>query len=933
MALVPGVRLGPYEIAAQIGVGGMGEVYQATDTKLKRQVAIKVLPASVVGDTERLARFQREAEVLASLNHPNIAAIYGLEEADSTKALVMELVEGPTLVDRIAQGAIPVDEALPIAKQIAEALEAAHEQGIIHRDLKPANIKVRADGTVKVLDFGLAKALEPASALGASAGQALSQSPTITTPAMTQAGMILGTAAYMSPEQAKGRTVDKRSDVWAFGAVLYEMLTGQRAFGGEDIAETLADVMRVEPEWETLPEGLSPSLTTFLKRCLQKDPKHRLGDIHDLRLALDGAFETDGAQTVESVATPRLQVWQRPMPAVIAALLVAVVSGLGVWSLMRPVSQPPAPIARFPIPLGAEEAFTGGGRPIIALSPDGRHVAYTANEGLVLRPVDQLQALPIPGTDGARNPFFSPDGQRVGFWADGQLKRVSISGGASVTLGEANAFHGASWGADDRILYGQGSEGIWRVPGTGGTPEQVIPVEDGEQAHGLHLLPGGEWVLFTRRPVEASWDQSQIVLHSLETDERVVLIDGGRDARYVPTGHLVYGLSGALLAVPFNLATRQVTGGPVPLVEGVADAGTTTGAVQFSVAATGSLVYVPGGSGAGWSLVWVDRDGQEEAISIEPQVHRRLRVSPDGTRVAVEVAAPDNTDVWIWHLARATLTRLTFDAEQDRHPIWTPDGARVVFSSDRDGGGLFWKAADGTGDVEQLLDHPFATPYDWTPDGRLIFDTERQGPGGDVGVFAVADDRAADAVLDTEFAEARPALSPEGRWLAYDSDESGQREVYVRPFPNIDDGKWQVSTAGGHSPVWSPDGQALFYRDAESLMAAPVDTGPSFTYDTPERMFSLSAYRVAFQGRDYDISPDGQRFVFVKRAGVQPGEDADPRQVIVVQNWFEELRRLVPTNCYASSTRYSPRPLLSDRPNRRRRHGGGVSGAGHQAGS
>ena len=893
MALQPGTRLGPYEVTAQIGVGGMGEVYRATDTKLKREVAVKVLPSALASDPERLARFQREAEVLASLNHPNIAAIYGLEEAESTKALVMELVEGPTLADRIAQGAIPVDEALPIAKQIAEALEAAHEQGIIHRDLKPANIKLRPDGVVKVLDFGLAKALEPA---GSSPG--LSQSPTITTPAMTQAGVILGTAAYMSPEQAKGKTVDKRSDIWAFGAVLYEMLSGRRAFDAEDVSETLAAVLRAEVNWTLLPQALSPALRTFLVRCLQKDPKQRIRDIGDVSLALKGAFETAAAQTTDAVAGPRLQVWQRPMPAVIAALLVAVVSSLGVWSLMRPAPQPPAPLARFSIPLAPDETFSYIGRHVVALSPAGTHVVYTVNNGLSLRPVDQLQATPVSGTEAeARSPFFSPDGQQVGFYAAGQLKRVSISGGAPVTLAEAANPWGASWGADNMILYGQGPQGIWRVAGTGGTPEQVIPVEDGEQAHGPQLLPGGEWVLFTWRPAGVtSWDQAQIVMHSLATNERIVLIDGGRDARYLPTGHLVYGLNGVLLAVPFDLETRQVTGGAVPLVEGVRDAGALTGAVQFSIAATGSLVYVPGSAGAQRSLVWVDRQGREARLAAPPRTYEYPRLSPDGTRVALDVRDQEE-DIWIWDLARETLTRLTFDPDPDRYPVWTPDSTRVVFSSTADGQfNLYWKAADGTGTVDRLTESANSQyGSSFSPDGEsLVFRENQSDTGQDLRVLSLAGDRGVETLVATEFAERNAELSPDGRWMAYQSNQSGQMEVYVRPFPNVDDGQWQISTSGGTHPLWASNGRELLYRRGDALMTVAVQTEPSFTPGTPEVLFEGDYYR-ALIGRNYDVSPDGQRFLMITAGGGAEDTSA-AASIVLVQHWLEELRRLVPTN-------------------------------------
>ena len=567
MALTAGTRLGPYEIAAQIGVGGMGEVYRATDTKLKRDVAIKVLPSALAADPERLARFQREAEVLASLNHPNIAAIYGLEEADSTKALVMELVEGPTLADRIAQGAIPVDEALPIAKQIAEALEAAHEQGIIHRDLKPANVKVRPDGTVKVLDFGLAKALEPQSAMS----PGMSQAPTITTSAMTQAGMILGTAAYMSPEQAKGRTVDKRSDVWAFGAVLYEMLSGKRAFDGEDMTDVLGAVVRLEPNWEVLPLDTPPQLLMFLKQCLKKDSKQRVGDIRDVRLALEGAFETGGSQPVEPVAVLQPAVWRRPMPLALAAMLFGgLVGGVATWNL---VPREPRSVTRFAYELPDGDAFRG--QAVMAFSADGRHFVYNTTDGLYLRSMEALDARLIPGTEGTlgnplRYPFFSPDGESVGYFQRGELKRIATNGGAPIVICAAEFVGSASWEQDETILFGQ-PEGILRVSVNGGTPELVIPAEEGEQMDSPQLLPDGESVLFSVATATGStrWDEAQIVVQSLPTGERTVVWQGGSNARYVPTGHLVYALRDTLYAIAFDADSLTVSGGPIPVVEGV----------------------------------------------------------------------------------------------------------------------------------------------------------------------------------------------------------------------------------------------------------------------------------------------------------------------------------------------------------------------------
>ena len=894
MPLNVGTRLGPYEVTAKIGEGGMGEVWQARDTKLDRDVALKVLPEAFTADPDRLARFEREAKVLASLNHPNIGSIYGLEESEGGKfrALVLELVEGPTLADRISKGPIPLDEALPIAKQIAEALEAAHEAGVIHRDLKPANIKVRDDGTVKVLDFGLAKAFQPDPS-----DPKLSQSPTISlTVAATQMGMVIGTAAYMAPEQAKGKVVDKRADVWAFGAVLYEMLTGAKPFVGDDVSTTLARVIEREPDWDALPTMLSPVLATYLRRCLAKEPKQRIHDIADVRLAMEGAFETTVSTPSEPFVAPTLPVWQRPVSVLGAPLIAVLLTGLAVWSLTRPA---PPRVVRFPIPLAADQAFGNHTRIAVAISPDGSQVVYATNNSLWLRPVDQLQAIQVPGTDEGRGPFFSPDGQSIGFWAPTQLKKVSVSGGAPVTLADVPANpRGVSWGAGDMILYGQ-PDGIMQVPGASGMPELLIPANDGERIYGPQMLPGGEWVLFTLATTGTSWDEAQIVAQSVTTGERMVLIDGGRDGRYLPTGHLVYGLNGVLFAVPFDVGSRQVTGGPVPLVEGVR-AGTSplAATMQFGVSNDGSLIYVPGSAGGGQvvSLTWVDRDGDEERIPAPPRAYDRPRVSPDGTRVAVDIDDGDNVDIWIWNLADERLTQLTFDEATDNFPLWTPDSARVVFQSSRDGGGLFWKAADGTGSVDRLKEGA-ARPWAWAADGGLVFD---QGDTPDIGVLTMEGERTVEMLLDAEYVEAAPALSPDGRWLAYESNETGTPLIYVKPFPNLD-GLWNVSLEIGVHAVWSPDGSELFYLDlrADMLMVVQVETEPTFSSSAPQPLLRLSGYSVVLgptSGRGFDLAPDGDRFVFLRSDGgdLQTSDDADFSRLIFVENWHQELLERVP---------------------------------------
>jgi len=880
----------------------MGEVYRAIDTNLKRAIAIKVLPTSVAADAERLARFQREAEVLASLNHPHIAAIYGLEDADGVKALVLELVEGPTLADRIAQGPIPLDEAIPIARQMAEAVEAAHEQGIIHRDLKPANIKLRSDGTVKVLDFGLAKALDPgpASIDG-------SQSPTITSPAMTRMGVIMGTAAYMSPEQARGKTVDKRSDIWAFGCVLYEMLTGRRAFEGEDISDTLANVLKIDPNWQALPAEVPAAIRALLRRCLDKDRRTRVADISTALFVFDEAAGLRGAVQgpAEAQRYVRREVprWRRVVPAAGALIVGGAIVGGAVWWSMR--TAPPAVVRTAIATTESTALVTAGGERDVAITPDGSRIVYRGTNQLLVRVLNQIEPDVLGGLGAARNPFISSDGQWIGF-ADGQtLKKVAITGGPPGTIAPADGqLRGAAWGPDGTIIFATDflETGLQRVSSAGGEPT-VLTKPDRERGENDHLwpelLPGGRAVLFTIYPTTGGPGSAQVAALDLKTGASKVLVRGGSHAHYVPTGHLVYGVAGTLRAVPFDLERLEPIGTPAPVLEGVWT--TPLGAANFGVAANGSLVYVAGLARPAFrnTIASVDRQGRVSPLpGVPPDLYRDVRVSPDGTRLALAT----RTDVSTYDFARAVLSRLTTDPAEDRSPLWTPNGQRIIFTSRRAGyWELFWRPADGTGTDERLLSRAKNLIYihadGWSPDGSHVLFTE-VSPASPINRCAIGQvpiERSSDVrvLVQSDFCNQFSALSPNRLWMAYQSNV-GREEIYVERYPELGS-KQKISADGGVQPLWSRNGRELFFRglDGRQMFVVPVQSGTTLVAGPPQVLFEAAMIVPTVGSRAYDLAPDG-RFIVIRPAEEETGSGTAP-SLILVQNWFEELKRLVPT--------------------------------------
>jgi hypothetical protein len=895
MPLSAGTRLGHYEILAPLGQGGMGEVYRARDGKLHRDVALKVLPDALARDQERLARFRREALALASLNHPHIAGIYGLEDTTDTTALVLELVAGDTLSDLIIKG-LSMTDALAIARQIAEALEAAHGAGIIHRDLKPDNVKVTPDGVVKVLDFGLAKQLAPAA----------SGAPPATIVAETKLGSVMGTTGYMSPEQARGGAVDQRTDIWSFGCILYEMLTGQAPFGHESDADTLARVLTSEPDWQALPTDTPPPVRTLIRRCLQKDRHDRLPHIGAARLELADALGTSRTGTVTSVAPPAPRRWATYRIGLGATLLFVAVA-LG-WIALSDRGDspraPPAAVSRVSIePPAGESWVISPHDPDLAISPDGQRIAYIGRRGerneLMVRGLNEFGSVSLGSFGGAvRHPLFSPDSEWVAFVDGNVLKKIRVSGGQAVNVCVLPGYmSGATWGPDNVITFGTLNMGLFRVPSSGGEPT-TFPTStqgNGRNSRWPEALPNGTAILFA---AISGGGQAEIRMRSLVTDEERVVVRDATFPRYASTGHLLYVAGGALWGARFDPRSVETVGDAEPVVDGIMVKGppqTGLGAANVAISATGTLIYRPSGTGAtdASTLVWVDREGREEAWPLEPRAYGRMQLSPNGAKIAIEVTdeAAHNTDIWVGDAGGTTLSQLTFDPGLDEFPVWTRDGTRVLFKSSRAGGGLYAKRADGTGPAELLSNaQRVGQVYFVTPDGTQVVYLGRTDDGSPpaLGYFGLRLDR-------THINRSLPlvpgpvaAISGDGRWMAYSSEETGNFEVYVQPFPNPDAVRWRITTGGGRDPVWSADGRELYFQNDTTMFAARLTANETFAVAPAVALFD-GPY-VDSNGRWYDVAPDG-RFVMIKPGWLSADPDAP---LYIVLNWTEELQQRLP---------------------------------------
>jgi Tol biopolymer transport system component len=890
MPILPGRRLGPYEILSAIGAGGMGEVYRARDTRLDRIVAIKVLPTHLADRSELRERFEREARVVASLNHPHICTLHDIGHQDGIDYLVMEYLEGETLSQRLLKGSLPLEQVLQYAIEISDALDKAHRKGVTHRDLKPGNIMITKTGT-KLLDFGLAKLKQEV----APANVQLSELPTVSDP-LTAEGSIIGTLQYMAPEQLEAKPADARTDIFAFGVVVYEMASGKKAFEGKSQASLIAAILEREPPaMSSLQPMTPPQLDRVVKICMAKEPDDRWQAASDLCRELKWIAEGGEKTAAPAVKTAGRALWLRlwALAACVALLVVAVIAGL-VISSRKPAS--PAPVSRSVFSLPAGDQLAALNQPAVALSPDGNYLVYvavhTGVQQLYLHSMNSFEARPIPGTDAASAPFFSPDSQWIGFFAEGALKKVAIAGGAAVTIAEVGGgtSDGATWGANDTIIFQNTLMGsLLSVPAAGGVPQRLSTVnaKKGEiTSRWPEFLPSAKAVLFAGTESSSNFGNSKVAVYSLDTGGLQPLTANGTRPRYAPTGHLIFGQGGTLMAALLDTQHLAVTGAPLPIVEGVMQFGS-SGVAQYSFSDNGSLAYISGGNQAAQrALVWVDRKGGEQPLGLRSGEFGNPRISLDGRRIAVN----DQGQIWIYDLVRESLTRLTFDTSGNLNPVWTIDSKQVIFSAGSPPN-LFGQPADGSGKAERLRTSEYRdAPSSWSPDGQaLAFSETNSTTGMDIWTLRPSDQKAR-PFLQTRFNEGAPRFSPDGRWLAYVSDESGRWEIYVQPYPGPG-GKWQISTDGGREPVWNRNGRELFYRNGDKMMAVDVMADPSFSESKPRMLFEGSYQPAAQAIPAYDVSPDGQRFLMVKP--VRQAQVAT--QINVVLNWFEELKQKVPT--------------------------------------
>jgi len=879
----------------------MGEVYRARDTRLNRIVAIKILPTHLADRYELRERFEREARTIASLNHPHICTLFDIGQQDGVDYLVMEYLEGETLAHRLLKGPLPLEQVMQYAIEIADALDKAHGKGVTHRDLKPGNIMLTKSGT-KLLDFGLAKLRQ-----SAAPATPFSELPT-EEDAITAEGVIVGTLQYMAPEQLEGKEVDVRTDIFAFGAVVYEMATGKRAFGGKSHASVMAKILECDPPpMSSLQPMTPPALARVVKKCLAKEPENRWQTPKDLCDELKWLAESGSQPTLALTPTGKgiRTLGRRLLILGLGSLLSALaIAGLAVRYLKL---SPPQPVTRTVInlPLGQQLAGLDSG-PSVALSPDGTHLAYVARQGgaqqLYLRALDSIDSRPIPGTDGAVDPFFSPDGQWVGFSAGGNLKKVPVSGGAALTLAIVALPRGASWGSQGIIAFAPTTDGaLQQVPEAGGTPQLLTRLEKRDNSHRWpEFLPGGKAILFAASATTSNWANAQVAVQSLGTGERRDLIQGGTNPRYAASGHLVYAQGGSLMAVPLDPQRFAVTGPSVPVVERVLQS-TVSGVAQYNFSSTGSLVYIPGRVESAQSrLVWVGRNGAAQPLAAPVRAYRGPRLSPDGSRVSVAIVEQES-QTWLYDLSRETLTRLTFEGSANYNPIWTPDSKRIAFTSNKEGvANIFWQLADGSGGLERLATSEYnQAPMSWSPDGQVMAYIEvNPTTGRDIWMLRMGDPsqgagqvRKAQPFIRTPATESAPRFSPNGRWLAYVSNESGRFEIYVQPYPGPGE-KWQISTEGGTEPMWNPNGRELFFRSGDKMLAADVTTQPSFSAGKPRMLFEGPFEPAPTTFPNYDVSADGQRFLMLQL--VEQAEAA-PTQINVVLNWFEELKRRVPS--------------------------------------